>query len=211
MFFLQHRCWIKLLNFIEYRRINHVIYPTRKDIFRSFSLTPFHMIKVVILGQDPYHQFNQANGLAFSVRKGIKIPPSLNNIYKELKYDIPNINITTHGCLDNWAKQGVFLLNTILTVEHGKPKSHVNIGWKNFTSRVISYINYHHIGIIFLLWGKESINFRNIIDSKKHHILTASHPSPFSAHRGFFGCRHFSKSNKILIQSNKDPIDWSIN
>ncbi|WP_367676728.1 uracil-DNA glycosylase [Buchnera aphidicola] len=209
--FLKTKNWIKLLHIIQKKRKHKIIYPIDSKIFQAFFLTPFNLLKVVILGQDPYCQFNQANGLAFSVNKGVKIPPSLINIYQELKNDLKQSNIAQHGCLDYWAKQGVFLLNTILTVEHGKPGSHIDLGWKYFTNQVIRFIDQNHIGIVFLLWGNQAISTRNIICSGRNYILTASHPSPLSVYRSFFGCRHFSKTNKILVKNKIKPIDWLLN
>jgi len=177
-------------------------------MFNAFLLTSFDQIKVVIVGQDPYFSENQAHGLAFSVPRNENIPPSLKNIYKELNNDFKKKHIFSHGCLENWSKQGVFLLNTILTVELGKPKSHNNIGWEIFTDKVIYYISKHKKSIIFLLWGYNAQKKAHLIDTSKHYILKAMHPSPLSAYRGFFGCKHFSKTNEILIKCKKKEIDW---
>lgn len=190
------------------RKSGKIIYPPQPDVFNAFRLTELSQIKVVILGQDPYHGPGQAHGLAFSVRPGIAIPPSLANIYKELENDIPGFQHPAHGFLESWSKQGVMLLNTVLTVEAGKAHSHARLGWETFTDHVIAAINAHCEGIIFLLWGSHAQKKGAIIDAKRHHILTAPHPSPLSAHRGFFGCRHFSQTNQYLIAQNIPPIDW---
>lgn len=164
---------------------------------------------MVILGQDPYHGFRQAHGLAFSVLPGTQIPPSLKNIYKELEKDIPCFKYPNHGFLQSWAKQGVMLLNTILTVEKDKPNSHSNLGWQKFTDTVIALINKYRKGVIFLLWGLHAHKKKIMINHNNHHILMTSHPSPLSAHKGFLGSQHFSKTNKILILDNKTPINWT--
>ncbi|WP_367675075.1 uracil-DNA glycosylase [Buchnera aphidicola] len=208
--FLKKKELYDLLFFINKERLKKKIYPPKGKVFRIFFEVPFKKIKVVILGQDPYYNLNQANGLSFSVERGISVPPSLNNIYKEIKNDIPNTVISKeNGCLSKWSKQGVFLLNCILTVEEGKPGSHSNIGWEIFTNDIIRLINRHHEGIIFLLWGKYAQSKKKIIDKSKHFVLEAPHPSPLSAYRGFFGCRHFSKTNRILTIQGKKTIDWS--
>ena len=184
-----------------------IIYPENQNIFNAFKLTPFDQIKVVIMGQDPYHGPNQAHGLCFSVQKGIKKPPSLVNIFKELKRDL-NIPIPENGCLDHWSKQGVLLLNESLTVEDGQAGSHQTWGWSTFIHKVLSLINEHTTGTIFLLWGSHAQKHAHLIDKKKHHILTSSHPSPLSAHRGFLGCGHFSKTNELLKMQGKNMIRW---
>ncbi|WMY95245.1 MAG: uracil-DNA glycosylase [Arsenophonus sp.] len=186
-----------------------IIYPPKKDIFNAFHYTELSKIKVVILGQDPYHGPNQAHGFAFSVPKNIAIPPSLSNIYKELKKDIPNFQYPNHGCLINWAQQGVLLLNTVLTVESGKANSHFHLGWEKFTNKVIMAINQYCIGVIFLLWGVHAQKKSQLINSKKHFLLRASHPSPLSAYKGFFGCKHFSKTNEILMKNKSILINWT--
>ena len=199
------------LDYIKKEREKGIhIYPEDNDIFNAFKLTDLRDIKVVILGQDPYHGPNQAHGLCFSVLPEIKIPPSLRNIYKELQSDIDKFVIPDHGYLQFWARQGVFLLNTVLTVEEGKAHSHKNLGWETFTDRVIQIINDELSNIVFLLWGTHAQNKCMNIDESKHHILKASHPSPLSAYRGFFGCKHFSKTNDILTKNNKKPINWHI-
>uniref|UniRef100_UPI003F5D168D uracil-DNA glycosylase n=1 Tax=Buchnera aphidicola TaxID=9 RepID=UPI003F5D168D len=185
------------------------MYPRQEDVFYAFHLTPFESIKVVIIGQDPYHNTNQAHGLAFSVRFGLQIPPSLKNIYHEVteNFNLPK-DYYFHGCLSRWARQGVLLLNSILTVESGKPRSHVNLGWEKFTDQLIYYINTYLNNVIFLLWGQYAQQKRVFINSNKHIILCASHPSPLSAYRGFFGCRHFIKTNNILLEQKKNVIFW---
>ncbi|MBX4181128.1 uracil-DNA glycosylase [Sodalis sp. CWE] len=199
----------KILLFLFRRRASGIIvYPSAKDIFNAFRFTELNKIKVVILGQDPYHGPNQAHGFSFSVKPGAPIPPSLYNIYRELSKDIPNFIIPNHGCLQSWANQGVMLLNTILTVEAGKAYSHGNIGWEIFTDKVIKILNANRKGIIFLLWGAHAQKKKIFIDSKRHYVLTAPHPSPLSAHRGFFGCRHFSKVNLLLKQQGEKEINW---
>jgi uracil-DNA glycosylase len=184
------------------------VYPPQKDVFNAFRLTELGDIKVVILGQDPYHGPNQAHGLAFSVQPGVAIPPSLLNMYKELEQDIPGFVRPRHGFLESWATQGVMLLNTVLTVEASKAHSHARFGWETFTDNVISVINQHREGVIFLLWGSHAQKKGSIIDTQRHHVLKAPHPSPLSAHRGFFGSKHFSQANALLSQSGQRPIDW---
>ncbi|MFW0039724.1 MAG: uracil-DNA glycosylase [Coxiella endosymbiont of Dermacentor silvarum] len=199
-----------VLNFIkEERKARKVIYPFQKDIFNALKFTPYEAVKVVILGQDPYHGPNQAHGLAFSVRSGVVFPPSLQNIFKEL-HSCLNIPIPSQGNLEKWAKQGVLLLNTTLTVEADKPQSHAHIGWHRFTDRVIASLNDHPQGIVFLLWGSYAQKKSILITNIRHRILKAAHPSPFSANRGFFGCQHFYKANKLLYKMGRGKIDWSI-
>ncbi|PSM52114.1 uracil-DNA glycosylase, family 1 [Campylobacter blaseri] len=187
----------------------NIIYPPSNLIFNAFNLTPFEKVKVVILGQDPYHQPNQAMGLSFSVPNGIKLPPSLKNIYKEIEDDL-GVKEPNSGDLTYWAKQGVLLLNSTLTVEANKANSHSNLGWQTFTDSVIKKINDEKENIIFLLWGNYAKVKANLINQNKHFILTAPHPSPL-ARGGFFGCKHFSKTNEILLKLNKKPIDWNLN
>lgn len=186
-----------------------ILYPPANLIFNAFNLTPFSKLKVVILGQDPYHNEGEAMGLSFSVPKGKKIPPSLKNIYKELEDDL-GIPQSTNGDLTKWAKQGVLLLNAILSVEKNKPTSHKDFGWQNFTDGVIKAISKNANVIIFLLWGNFAKSKRALIDTNKHFILEAAHPSPL-ARSGFSGCRHFSKTNAILTQLYKETIDWNLN
>lgn len=188
----------------------HVVYPKGSDIFNAFQSTPFDAVKVVLLGQDPYHGPGQAHGLSFSVQKGIAIPPSLQNMYKELKNDIPGFMMPTHGNLSHWAEQGVLLLNASLTVRANTAGSHQKKGWETFTDTVIHKISEQTTGIIFLLWGKFAQAKAALIDQQKHVILRAAHPSPLSAHNGFFGSGHFSKVNEILEREGKKPIDWQI-
>ena len=192
------------------RAAGKMIYPPEQDVFNAFDSTPFEAVKVVILGQDPYHGPDQAHGLSFSVPPGVKIPPSLANMYKELATDIPGFTVPLHGCLQHWAEQGVLLLNTVLTVEQGKAHSHAKLGWETFTDRVIEALDHHLEGVIFLLWGAHAQKKGKKINAAKHHILTSAHPSPLSAYRGFFGCKHFSQTNMLLNQMNKTPIDWRL-
>ncbi|MGH2279660.1 uracil-DNA glycosylase [Aliarcobacter sp. ERUVET-7] len=184
------------------------VFPEKQNIFKAFSLTKLDNLKVVILGQDPYHGFGQAQGLAFSTPANIKNPPSMQNILKEIQSDLGKKSICEDGDLTPWAKQGVLLLNTILTVEEAKPKSHHNLGWEVFTDNIIKYISDNCEDTIFILWGSPAISKRKLIDTKKHHILTAPHPSPLSSYRGFFGCKHFSQTNNILKSLNKEAIIW---
>ncbi len=200
----------RILEFVKKERAaGKEIYPPQKDIFNALKYTPFEEVKVVILGQDPYHGPNQAHGLCFSVLPGIPAPPSLKNIFKEQQEDI-GITIPNHGCLEKWAKQGVLMLNTCLTVERGKAHSHADIGWQQFTDRVIQSLNEHSDGIIFLLWGSHAQGKMALIDVTKHRILKAPHPSPLSAHRGFLGCKHFSKANEMLRKMGRSEIDWQL-
>lgn len=197
------------LKFVEAERAaGKVVFPPTKDVFNAFRFTEFDDVKVVILGQDPYHGPNQAHGLCFSVLPGVKTPPSLVNMYKELAQDIDGFQIPNHGHLKSWADQGVLLLNTVLTVEQGKAHSHAKTGWETFTDRVIDALNQHRQGVIFLLWGSHAQKKGQMIDRSKHHVLMAPHPSPLSAHRGFLGCKHFSQTNQILKQLGQMPIDW---
>ena len=184
------------------------VFPEKQNIFKAFSLTKLDNLKVVILGQDPYHGFGQAQGLAFSTPANIKNPPSMQNILKEIQSDLGKKSICEDGDLTPLAKQGVLLLNTILTVEEAKPKSHHNLGWEVFTDNIIKYISDNCEDTIFILWGSPAISKTKLIDRKKHHILTAPHPSPLSSYRGFFGCKHFSQTNDILKSLNKEAIIW---
>lgn len=186
-----------------------VIYPKSANIFEAFRLTPLFSVKVVILGQDPYHGPNQAHGLCFSVQPGVRLPPSLVNIYKELQADL-GIPPALTGCLVNWAKQGVLLLNSVLTVEAGHAASHQGKGWELFTDRVIHVINEKMTAVVFLLWGAYAQRKGAFIDANRHCILKAAHPSPFSAAHGFFGSRHFSATNRYLQENGKEPIDWRV-
>ena len=184
------------------------IYPPKKEIFKAFELTAPENTKVIILGQDPYHNFNQADGLCFSVNKKQLLPPSLKNIFKELEDDL-GIENYKHGDLSSWAKQGVLLMNTSLTVEKGKPGSHLKFGWEQLTDQVIRSFNKKK-KIVFMLWGKSAAKKKKLIDEDKHFILEASHPSPLSCHKGFFGCNHFSRCNNFLKTSGKEEINWQI-
>lgn len=199
----------QIMSFVEdERQSGKVIYPPVHDVFNAFRFTEFSDVNVVIIGQDPYHGPNQAHGLCFSVLPNVKTPPSLVNIYKELANDIPGFTIPNHGYLKSWTDQGVLLLNTVLTVEQGKAHSHAKCGWETFTDKVIAAINEHRDNVIFLLWGAHAQKKGNIIDRNKHHVLMAPHPSPLSAHRGFLGCGHFSKTNQILTDLGRSPINW---
>lgn len=186
-----------------------IIYPKTSDVFQAFALTPFDQVKVVLLGQDPYHGPNQAHGLCFSVQPGIKCPPSLVNMYKELKSDL-GIPISGNGCLIPWAQQGVLLLNSVLTVESGRAGSHQGKGWELFTDRVIELLNTEKTGLVFLLWGAYAHRKGQLIDHQKHCVLQTTHPSPFSAHQGFLGSKPFSKTNAYLEARGQSPIDWQI-
>ncbi|HHF1678559.1 TPA: uracil-DNA glycosylase [Haemophilus influenzae] len=192
------------------RASGKTIYPPQEEVFNAFKYTAFEDVKVVILGQDPYHGANQAHGLAFSVKPEVAIPPSLLNMYKELTQDISGFQMPSHGYLVKWAEQGVLLLNTVLTVERGMAHSHANLGWERFTDKVIAVLNEHREKLVFLLWGSHAQKKGQIIDRTRHLVLTAPHPSPLSAHRGFFGCRHFSKTNSYLESNGMKPIDWQI-
>lgn len=191
----------------EYK--THVIYPAPDDLFNAFHFTPLSEVKVVILGQDPYHNEGQAHGLCFSVQYGVEIPPSLLNIYKELQEDL-GCTIPSHGYLKKWADQGVLLLNTVLTVRAHEANSHRGIGWEEFTDAAIRILNEQDRPIVFMLWGSNAREKKTMLTNPKHLILEAPHPSPLSAYRGFFGCRHFSKCNAFLIKNGLDPIDWQI-
>jgi len=202
---------VQLRAFLKNEKLSgNKIYPKGSDIFNAFEQTPFANLKVVILGQDPYHGENQAHGLSFSVQKGITIPPSLRNIYKEMTTDIPGFVVPTHGDLTEWAKQGVLLLNASLTVQAGMPGSHQKKGWEEFTDNVIKTISDKKEGIVFILWGSFAQAKAALIDHTKHHIIKSPHPSPFSADRGFFGSKPFSKTNEILIKEGKVPVDWQV-
>ncbi len=186
-----------------------VIYPHSSNWFHALEATPLDQVKVVIIGQDPYHQPGQAHGLCFSVRPGVRIPPSLVNIYKELKTDL-GIEPVTHGYLEHWAKQGVLLLNAVLTVEQSNANAHQGKGWEQFTDRVIQLVNEQCEHVVFMLWGSYAQKKGARIDQSRHLVLKAPHPSPLSAHRGFFGCRHFSQANQWLVAQGRDAIDWQL-
>ncbi|MBQ7751416.1 MAG: uracil-DNA glycosylase [Clostridia bacterium] len=202
--------YIKELDaFLETEYQNGRVYPDKEDIFKAFKWTSYEDTKVVIFGQDPYHEENQAHGLAFSVQRGVDIPPSLQNIYKELKNEL-GLYIPNNGFLEKWARQGVLLLNASLTVRGGEANSHKGKGWEQFTDKVTELLNERKRPVIFLLWGNDAKRKEELITSPQHIILTAAHPSPLSANRGFFGCGHFEKVNNMLIAMNKAPIDWQI-
>ena len=192
------------------RATGEVIYPPEADMFTAFKLTDFATLKVVLIGQDPYHGPNQAHGLSFSVRPGVAIPPSLRNMYKELALEYPDFPQPQHGCLESWATQGVLLLNTCLTVVANQANSHRHLGWDQFTDQVIRAISDKAEPVVFLLWGSHAIKKQQLINAQKHYILTAPHPSPLSAHRGFLGCGHFAKANEWLVAQGKTPIDWRV-
>ncbi len=196
--------------FLKQEQQLHAVFPPNKLIFNAFNHTPFDMVKVVILGQDPYHNIGQAHGLSFSVPAGVDIPPSLRNMYKELSTDIPGFSMPAHGDLTAWADQGVLLLNATLTVRAHVAGSHQNKGWELFTDKAIAALSDGREGIVFLLWGRYAKNKAALIDHSKHLILTAAHPSPLSAYNGFFGCKHFSKANEYLIKESETPINWQV-
>lgn len=200
----------KLRAFLKSEYSTRTIFPPMNDIFNALRYTSYENTRVVILGQDPYHGRGQAHGLCFSVKAGIQPPPSLQNIYKEIKTDTGIENDLSYGELTSWAKQGVLLLNTVLTVREGSANSHKGMGWEIFTDRVISELNRKNSPVVFLLWGANARNKAMIIDNPIHIKLSCAHPSPLSAYNGFFGCRHFSKTNEILIKSGQTPIDWKL-
>jgi uracil-DNA glycosylase len=191
------------------RATGATIYPPGQQIFNAFELTPFAKVKAVIIGQDPYHGPGQAHGLSFSVQNGVASPPSLQNIFKELHTDL-GMPIPKHGNLTKWAKQGVLLLNAVLTVRAKEPGSHAKIGWMNFTDAVIKTISDQKENVVFMLWGRFAHEKQVLIDETKHNVLKAAHPSPLSAHNGFFGCKHFSITNELLVKNKIEPIDWSL-
>lgn len=194
---------------VQQKQQGKVIYPESKNIFNAFNTTPLERVKVVIIGQDPYHGPGQAHGLCFSVKPGVPAPPSLKNIFKELERDL-NMPVPSHGYLQSWAEQGVLLLNATLTVEQGRAGSHQGKGWEEFTDRAIQLVNEHCSGVVFLLWGSYAQKKGQWVDPHKHLILRSPHPSPLSAHRGFIGNGHFSNANAYLQQQGKTPIDWRI-
>jgi uracil-DNA glycosylase len=194
---------------LQRKRAGATIYPPGAQIFNAFDSTPFDSVKVVVLGQDPYHGPGQAHGLCFSVRPGVPAPPSLVNIFKELRDDL-GIPMPDHGCLQSWADQGVLLLNAVLTVERGQAGAHQGRGWEQFTDQVVSLLNAERDGLVFMLWGGYALKKGTVIDRRRHEVLTAPHPSPLSAHRGFFGCRHFSRANRYLQRRGVEPIDWRL-
>ncbi len=194
---------------VQQKQQGKIIYPASRDIFNAFNTTPLTQVKVVVIGQDPYHGPGQAHGLCFSVKPGVPAPPSLKNIFKELERDL-GLPVPSHGCLQSWAEQGVLLLNATLTVEQGRAGAHQGQGWEAFTDRAIQVVNEHCSGVVFLLWGSYAQKKGQWVDPHKHHILTSPHPSPLSAHRGFIGNGHFSRTNAYLQQQGKTPIDWRI-
>lgn len=199
----------KLMTFLDEEYKTKTIFPPREDLFTCFHACPYEDVKVVILGQDPYHQPQQAHGLCFSVRKGVKLPPSLRNIYKELKSDL-NIDMPSHGYLMDWARQGVFMMNAVMSVESGKAGSHQKKGWENFTDTVIQALNEREAGIVFILWGNWAQKKAALITNPQHRILMSAHPSPLSAYHGFFGSKPFSKTNVLLLELGHTPINWKI-
>lgn len=199
----------KIREFLKAEYFSREIYPPMEQIFNAFKLTPYSNIKAVILGQDPYHEPGEAHGLCFSVTQGTKMPPSLQNIYKELKSDL-NIDNCDKTDLTPWARQGVFLLNTTLTVRRGQANSHQSCGWTEFTDEVIKIINNHPSPVVFILWGRNARNKKSLITEKRHLVLESAHPSPLSAYNGFFGCKHFSKANDFLITNGIQPINWQL-
>ena len=205
---MQKDYYQELQAFVQKRRAEVRVFPEEKNVFNALELTPFESVKVVILGQDPYHGFGQAHGLSFSVQKGTSLPPSLKNIYKELQEDIGG-ELPTEGDLSHWAKQGVLLLNTVLTVEEGNANSHKGMGWERLTNRLIESLNELKHPVIFILWGKPAQDKEKLITNSNHVILKAPHPSPLSAYRGFFGSKPFSRVNDILIQQGQTPICWT--
>jgi uracil-DNA glycosylase len=202
--------FMELKEFLTEEKSKYTVYPPGSKIFNAFQLTPFNEVRVVILGQDPYHGPGQAHGLCFSVPQGIVPPPSLVNIFKEIEKDL-GLPVPGGGNLEKWARQGVLLLNATLTVRANQPGSHQKRGWENFTHAVISKLSEKRVGLIFLLWGKFAQEKESLIDTNRHYILKAAHPSPFSAYNGFFGCRHFSKTNDILRKHGLQEIDWDLN
>ncbi|QNL49528.1 uracil-DNA glycosylase [Olivibacter sp. SDN3] len=196
--------------FLKEEQRKHQVFPPNKLIFSSFEHTPFHEVKVVILGQDPYHNIGQAHGLSFSVQPGVAIPPSLRNMYRELTTDIEGFSIPSHGTLTKWADQGVLLLNAVLTVRAHVAASHQKQGWEMFTDTVIKELSRRRESIVFILWGSYARKKALLIDPSKHLIITSAHPSPLSAHNGFFGSKPFSKTNAYLIEKGKAPIDWQV-
>lgn len=199
----------ELYQFVVNEYKNHVVYPDSNDIFNALHLTPLKDVKVVIIGQDPYHNVGQAHGLSFSVKPGIDIPPSLVNIYKELQSDL-GLYYPDNGNLEKWAKQGVLLLNTVLTVRAHQPASHQGKGWETFTDAIIKAVNKEDRPVVFILWGSPARKKKSMLDNPKHMILEAPHPSPLSSYRGFFGSRPFSKTNEFLAENGVEPIDWQI-
>ena len=202
--------FVDIMNFLEKESLSKTIFPPKDEIFRALEKLPYDEVKVVIIGQDPYHGENEAHGLAFSVKKGVRIPPSLRNIFKELKNEYEDFEIPNNGCLMPWVEEGVLLLNATLTVEKDKANSHKNIGWQNFTDKIIELINEKEESVVFLFWGNFAISKRILITNPKHLILESVHPSPLSASRGFFGNGHFVKVNEFLEKNSIKPINWNL-
>jgi len=200
----------QLKRFLQEEKKQYAVFPPGNLIFNAFDHTPFDQVKVVILGQDPYNNVGQAHGLSFSVPQGVAIPPSLRNMYQELRTDMPGFRIPTHGDLTAWANQGVLLLHATLTVRAHTAGAHQGKGWEAFTDKAIAELSARREGIVFLLWGRYAKNKAALIDYRRHHILTAAHPSPFSAYNGFFGCKHFSQTNAFLVKQGLDPVDWQV-
>jgi uracil-DNA glycosylase len=205
----QKEYYVRMRRFLMQEYEKYTVYPDKWDVLAALRMTPYANTKAVILGQDPYHGPGQAHGLSFSVKPGVPPPPSLQNIFKELHQDI-GCPIPNHGCLVHWARQGVLLLNTVLTVRRGQPNSHKGIGWETFTDRVIDVLNERETPVVFILWGSHAQQKKERIDTSRHYIIASPHPSPLSAHRGFFGSRPFSRTNEILRRHGLEEIDWSI-
>lgn len=205
----KHWYFEKLTKFVNHAYKEKTVYPPKAELFRAFELSPLEKTKVVILGQDPYHNKNQANGLAFSVRKEVKIPPSLHNIFKEMNDDL-GLPYPPHGDLTSWAEQGVLLMNAVLSVEANQPLSHVNKGWEQFTDRVLCELNKINRPIVFVFWGREAQKKARLITNEIHHVISSSHPSPLSARHSFFGSKVFTKINRFLVKINQSPIDFEI-
>lgn len=211
-FFLQEQTqpyYHQLMAFVSAAYADHIVYPPKDQLFSCFSLCPFDKLRVVLLGQDPYIHANQAHGLCFSVNRGVKLPPSLRNIYKELEADL-GIQAPLHGYLVEWAQQGVLMMNAVMSVEEGKTGSHRGKGWETFTDHAISFVNAYADPSVFVLWGNWAQKKIPLIDGQRHRILISAHPSPLSAHQGFFGSRPFSKINEALIELGRDPLDWRL-
>ncbi|WP_437520351.1 uracil-DNA glycosylase [Sorangium sp. So ce726] len=207
---LEQQYFKKLARFVEDERKAHQVFPAEEDVFAAFKFTPYESVRVLLLGQDPYHDDGQAHGLCFSVRPGITPPPSLANMYKEAVSDLPGFTIPSHGCLTTWATQGVLLLNTVLTVRAHTPNSHKNQGWESFTDAVIKKVNDRPDGVVFVLWGGHAQKKAKLIDAKRHTVIKAAHPSPLSARSGFFGSKPFSTINSALRARGADEIDWRL-
>jgi uracil-DNA glycosylase len=201
--------WAELQQFVFEERQRGVVYPPHDEVFAALHLTPYAEVKAVILGQDPYHGRNQAHGLCFSVRPGVSLPPSLQNIYKELEQDL-GYPPASHGCLDHWARQGVLLLNTSLTVRGGKAASHAGKGWETFTDEVLRAVNEKEERVVFILWGAHARKKKALVDRGRHVVIESAHPSPHSASYGFFGSRPFSRANAALVEAGREPIDWQL-